>query len=253
MEVKTQLVIFDFDWTVLDQNSDTWIFEAIAIDLRRKVANLRKSVQWTDLIAQCLEDLHARGVTRNQIEDSLRMAPFHPAMARCLHRMASDESAKAKTTLLCLSDANSVFIDTILEAQGLTQAFDEIITNPASWTDDGLLKVQRRVDPNGPPHSCKVGCGVNLCKGEELESYLARKGVEYDRMVYVGDGWNDFCPALKLRAKDVVLARALFGLENRIKQEGEKHGLKARVKTWEGAWEVEELFLRGLEDEDLRN
>jgi len=35
--------------------------------------------------------------------------------------------------------------------------------------------------------------------GEELEAFLARKGVEYDHIAYVGDGSNDFCPILRLR------------------------------------------------------
>jgi len=35
--------------------------------------------------------------------------------------------------------------------------------------------------------------------GEELEAFLARKGVEYDRIFYVGDGTNDFCPILRLK------------------------------------------------------
>lgn len=40
-----------------------------------------------------------------------------------------------------------------------------------------------------------------ITTGEELEAYLHRKGSDgfYDRMVYVGDGKNDFCPILRLR------------------------------------------------------
>lgn len=43
--------------------------------------------------------------------------------------------------------------------------FDEVITNPASFREDGLLELRRRVDPNGPQHGCKVGCSPNMCKG----------------------------------------------------------------------------------------
>jgi len=38
-----------------------------------------------------------------------------------------------------------------------------------------------------------------MCKGEELEKFLARHGTEFDRMLYLGDGSNDFCPILRLR------------------------------------------------------
>lgn len=80
--------------------------------------------------------------------------------------------------------------------------FDEIITNPAEFTSDGLLKLRRRVDPSGPQHSCKVGCSPNMCKGEELEAFMKRNGgwESFDQVVYVGDGGNDLCPALHLRS-----------------------------------------------------
>ena len=82
--------------------------------------------------------------------------------------------------------------------KGLDTLFDRITTNPAKWTDDGLLVVQRKVDPDGPQHSCSVGCSPNMCKGEELTAFLAEHG-DYDKVVYIGDGSNDFCPVVRLR------------------------------------------------------
>ncbi|KIO28493.1 hypothetical protein M407DRAFT_181183 [Tulasnella calospora MUT 4182] len=241
-QVRKQLVIYDFDWSMADQDTDRWIFEVNDIALRRRMKDNPDNMQWTDLVAQCCEKLHAAGGTREDIENALRVMPFHPAMIRAIKKLKSD--SVPNTTLLCLSNANQVFIDTILEHRGLRDAFDEIITNPATWRSDGLLQVRRRIDPSGRQHSCQVGCSPNMCKGEELEAYLNRKGSDgfYDRMVYVGDGKNDFCPILRLREQDVVLARVGRGLEERIKEEGAASGLKARVIYWGGAWEVEELF-----------
>jgi pyridoxal phosphate phosphatase PHOSPHO2 len=89
-----------------------------------------------------------------------------------------------ETTFFCLSNANSVFISTILEvraprlmrdthcaslttlqSKGLQDLFTEIVTNPAEWDASGLLRLRRRVDPDGPQHACKVGCSPNMCKG----------------------------------------------------------------------------------------
>lgn len=81
-----------------------------------------------------------------------------------------------------------------------------------------------------------------MCKGEELEAFLARHQPAYDRIIYVGDGSNDFCPILRMRSQDMVLCRRFRGLERRIAQEGEKEGLKCEVRYWAGAWEVEEVF-----------
>jgi len=147
-----------------------------------------------------------------------------------------------QTTFFCLSNANSVFISTILESKGLSTLFEEIVTNPAEWDPSGLLKLRRKVDPSGPQHACKVGCSPNMCKGQELDAFLERHKPEFDRVIYVGDGSNDYCPVIRLRSQDMVFCRRYRGLEKRIAEDGEKDGLKCQVKYWAGAWEVEEMF-----------
>jgi pyridoxal phosphate phosphatase PHOSPHO2 len=44
-----------------------------------------------------------------------------------------------------------------------------------------------------------------MCKGEELSAFLEEHG-DYDQVIYVGDGSNDFCPVLRLR-EYVVLGK----------------------------------------------
>ena len=50
MSVNRQLVVFDFDWSLADQDSDRWIFEVLAPDLRRKMRQDKDTVQWTDSV-----------------------------------------------------------------------------------------------------------------------------------------------------------------------------------------------------------
>jgi pyridoxal phosphate phosphatase PHOSPHO2 len=41
-----------------------------------------------------------------------------------------------------------------------------------------------------------------MCKGDELESWLEKNGQkmdDYEKIVYIGDGGNDFCPLLRMR------------------------------------------------------
>jgi len=191
-------------------------------------------------MAAMLVELHKRGKTRKEIEDALRIMPFHPAMARAVRYLKTIRDPD--TTFLCLSNSNWVYINTILEHQGLTDIFDEIITNSATWTDDGLLKIRRRIDPDGPQHNCTVGCSPNMCKGEELEAFIARTGRKFDRVVYIGDGSNDFCPILRMGSSDIAYVRRYRGLEARIKGESDPSRVKVVIKHWAGAWEIEEHF-----------
>ncbi|KAG7098745.1 hypothetical protein E1B28_000655 [Marasmius oreades] len=234
--VERQLVVFDFDWSMADQDTDRWIFEVLAPDIRRKMEDLDNKVQWTDLVAQSLREAHTRGIKREEIEHVLRSIPYHPAMGRAVTKL----KAGGRTTFLCLSNANSVFINTILEEKGLETLFEEIITNPAHFEESGLLNLRRRISADGPQHQCKVGCSPNMCKGEELDAFLARHAPAYDRIVYVGDGSNDFCPVLRLRSQDIVLCRTFGGLPKRVARDGDQ--LKCHIKYWTGAWEIEEVF-----------
>jgi len=100
-------------------------------------------------------------------------------MIRAVEKLKNDPAKE--TNFVILSNSNSVFISTILEASRLyfillllitflqhkqiTHLFEEVTTNPAEWDPSGLLKVRRRVDPAGPQHSCEVGCSPNMCKG----------------------------------------------------------------------------------------
>ena len=177
-----------------------------------------------------------------------------------------DLKAKGDTTFVCLSNSNVVYIGTILEVgpplpiakkkrlgrgwadrqhHNLETLFQSIITNPAHWGSPAhpdRLHVGRRLPATEPPHGCTVGCLANMCKGAELDAWLASNGGKdsWDKIVYVGDGGNDFCPLLRMRRGDWALVRKGFELEERVREEGKRSGLEVDVKLWEQAWQVDE-------------
>lgn len=246
--VKRQLVVFDFDWSLADQDTDRWVHESLAPHLRRRMKSLMPHMQFTDLCAMMLRELWAEGKTPEEIKEAMRGLPFHPGMVRGVKALKQDP--EVDTTFFLLSNSNTVYIDTVLSARKLQppegpQVFTEIVTNPARFLPSGLLELKRRIPPAGEPgsrdHGCKVGCSANMCKGEELDAFIARHGGRdaFQRIVYVGDGGNDYCPVLRLGPQDVAFVRTGRGLENRIRNEG---NLQAGIRWWAGAWEMEGLL-----------
>ena len=78
-------------------------------------------------------------------------------------------ASSPETTLFCLSNSNTVYIDVILKHHKLTDLFTRVTTNPSYWTEDDKLIISRRVAPDAPKqHGCKVGCSENMCKGQSL-------------------------------------------------------------------------------------
>lgn len=116
--VQKQLIVYDFDWSLADQDTDRWVHEVLAPDIRRKIKNRDNKTQFTDLCAGYLRELHARGITAEQIREAMRSMPFHPAMVRGVKDTAA--TSTPKTTFFLLSNSNSVYIDTILEVSGVS-------------------------------------------------------------------------------------------------------------------------------------
>lgn len=243
--VKRQLLVSDFDESFADADTDRWTFEVLAPHLRRKFEDIGASgsMQFTDMCAMLLRELHAEGVKADEIIAAQKRLYVHPAMVRGVKALRS--AASPRTDCFLLSNSNSVYLQSVLEANGLFppafDLFNEIVTNPATVESNGLLNLRRRVSPDGPQHDCKVGCSANMCKGAEMDAYLDRHGgrSQYDRLIYLGDGGNDFCPVLRFGKNDVALVRKGYGLERRIREEG---GVQCDVRYWRHAWEVEELL-----------
>nr|WRH23626.1 NAD binding domain [Naematelia aurantialba] len=243
-----QLVVFDFDWSFVDQDTDRWVFEVLSTPHRRLLQD-RKSgatgVQCTpDVVDQTMGDLAEAGFTRDDVLGALRILPLHPAMKRAVLGL---KDRRPETVFICISNSNEVYIQTILEEHGLTGLFDTVITNPAAWSSaaPNRLHVGRRLPASAAPHGCTVGCLDNMCKGDELDAYVAAHGGRdaFQRITYVGDGGNDFCPLLRMRKGDWACVRTPgYELEERIRNEGDKCGLQVDVKLWDQAWRIDEYF-----------
>ncbi len=150
----------------------------------------------------------AEGYTPLDIQGALRQIPVDPALCATLR------SLSLAADLRILSDANSVFIETILDSHGLSAVFTHIATNPVprspfslslsvlnckipmqgAWSASGQLHVQ----PYLPvPHECpRCKSAPNICKGQVLDAW--HQSLLPHTKVYAGDGSNDFCPATRL-------------------------------------------------------
>ena len=126
-----------------------------------------------------------------------------PAVVDALRQVARSPNTEA----FILSDANSVFISEILSENGCSSSpfkHGNVFTNPAAFDESGALRVK-------PYHAAPPGCPLcpdNLCKGAVLEKLLMAG--RYRRLVYVGDGGNDFCPSCRTGPSDVILARRSY-------------------------------------------
>ncbi|KAF9940237.1 hypothetical protein BGZ65_007712 [Modicella reniformis] len=227
--LSKRLFVFDFDWTLIDTDSDHWVFEHLSEELYQVQLDVVGKVQWTDLQQRLLGELYDRGVSKEDIERTLSQVPFAPEMIEALRLMKSHGAE-----LYILSDANTVYIETALKAHNIDQLFTRIITNPAVFDERGRLNVVRYHGLDKEPHNCPLPCQPNICKGLEIQKLIDAQS--WEQVVYMGDSTNDFCPSTRLQSKDVVLARRSLLLEKEIRENPQL--IKANVIYWDNAKDV---------------
>ncbi|KAM0752877.1 hypothetical protein T439DRAFT_323486 [Meredithblackwellia eburnea MCA 4105] len=249
---KNILLVFDFDWTFVDEDTDTWTCRLLADEFKEmmrqlhleETTGLEDGIQWTDLIAHMMRKLHQAGFTKEQIIANLETIPFNPAMKRATQSLKARPTPS--TTFFCLSNANVEFIRIVLSHHGLSELFDQILSNPASWNEEGCLEIKRYVEASAPvQHTCDTKprkCSPNMCKGLELETFLSQKGgfERFDQVIYLGDGANDLCPILRLRPCDLALVRSGRALAKLYPASQ----VKCQVEEWAEADDVEKIFAR---------
>lgn len=219
------LAVFDFDHTIIEDNSDIVVRKLIPCDIiPDKVKNLYKTNGWTLYMQEIFKLLHKHNITETEIRKAMESIPAVEKMDELLKWLKESNSE-----VIIISDSNSFFINHWLAYNDLNRCVTETFTNPAQFNADGLLCIQMYHRQNW----CDIST-ENLCKGSIMENYINRRrndGVIFDKVAYIGDGNNDFCPSLKLRKHDLLFPRDGFKLIERINN-GNTNKVQASIHLW---------------------
>ncbi|XP_031090769.1 inorganic pyrophosphatase 1-like [Ipomoea triloba] len=231
------VVIFDFDKTIIDLDSDNWLVDELGFtDLFNQ---LLPTMPWNSVMDKMMNEIHAKGKKIEEIEEVLRRTPIHPRIVPAI------KSAYALgCELRIVSDANLFYIETILKHHGISECFSEIYSNPGYVDEEGRLRIRPYHDFHSSPHGCNNVCPPNMCKGkiiERIEGSLGREGMGKKRMIYLGDGAGDFCPSLKLKEGDFVMPRKDFPVWKLITEN--RMLFKAEIHEWSDGEELERVLL----------
>ncbi|KAH7408982.1 phosphatase phospho-type [Cadophora sp. MPI-SDFR-AT-0126] len=249
------LVACDFDHTLIDTNSDLVLFNKLPYGqpLQQRFTTLRQEgFGWTQIMQTLLAELAKQeGYSKADVLACMHDVKMDPVLVSALEELRSSLGSSLKLTIF--SDANTIFIDEILKANGLSEGvFDKVYTNPARWTTNDVVYVEP-YQPLSSLHNCQRKCKANMCKSDILERARQELGLSDSagdvRTIYIGDGSNDLCPSLSLSSSDLVLARDGYRLQKLIEQtkmdpEEQSEKVTAQVKTWTTQRELGELLLQ---------
>lgn len=243
MTTRKCLIAFDFDHTIIDDNSDIRVQDlAPGKQIPSDIKNLYSSNGWTEYMAAIFSYVHKAGTKQENIEECMKKIKLVPGMHE-LFQFLDDNGFE----VIIISDSNSVFIDIILKHVGLHGIVNKVFTNPAKFDSTGCLTIKY--------YHTQDWCSLssrNLCKGHILEEYIAERaqdGHSYDFVAFVGDGSNDLCPSLRLRQQDAVFVRKGYRLHGMLSQPSEHGNIKANLTIWESGVDIQEALnelMKGL-------
>ncbi|XWS18892.1 hypothetical protein CRYUN_Cryun32bG0083900 [Craigia yunnanensis] len=227
------VVVFDFDKTIIDCDSDNWVVDELGFtDLFNQ---LLPTMPWNFLMDRMMKELHAQGKTIDDIAEVLKRAPIHPRIVPAI------KSAHALgCELRIVSDANMFFIETILEHLGLREYFSEINSNPSFVDEEERLRISPYHDFTRSSHGCNL-CPPNMCKRmiiERIQASLEGK----KKIIYLGDGSGDYCPSLVLGEADYMMPRKNFPVWDLICRNPML--IKAEIHEWNDGEELERVLLQ---------
>ncbi|XP_027342222.1 thiamine phosphate phosphatase-like protein [Abrus precatorius] len=231
--VAAPVVVFDFDRTIIDDDSDRWVVTEMG--LTHLFNELRHTMPWTSLMDRMTEELHSHGITTHHIVECLKRVPLHPSTVSAIksaHALGCD--------LRIISDANLFYIRNILEHHGLLECFSELNSNPAFVDEEGRLRITPFHHSPLSPHTCPL-CPSNMCKGLVIDRIRGSLPDKKRRFIYIGDGTGDYCPTLKLGEDDFVMPRKNYPLWNRICSDPKL--VNAKVHDWSNGEELKIILL----------
>ncbi|XP_072927822.1 phosphoethanolamine/phosphocholine phosphatase-like [Hemitrygon akajei] len=229
------LIVFDFDETIIQHNSDYVILKCNPDQsLPEELLQPQEEEFWREYMNKVYQYFGEKGVKEETMRKVLAETPLTKEMVNLFQFLKKSSDL---FECIIISDANMFFINSILQANGLSTIFQKIYTNPSCFDNNNTFTIS-------PYHShmCEQ-CPINMCKRKILHDHLVQRAeeeVEFEKIFYVGDGTNDFCPSVALTPTDFIFPRKNYPLDSLISKikMTEPSAIQAQVVPWESGEDI---------------
>ncbi|CAF0844745.1 unnamed protein product [Brachionus calyciflorus] len=263
--MSNKIAIFDFDATIINDNSDTYINELLLekhhahrerqgrehdqlseVDLRRhilpySIEELYAVYNWPTRMNAAFDHMsYELNCQKDEILDKIKQIKIKESMKNLLRTLVA-----RGYSLHIVSDANKLFIEIILKENEISDLFEGRIKSNEAFVDKkGILKIRPYYLDNKSdklPYNCIYCCEdcgqPSLCKRDVVKKIL--ECLPNDRhVIYAGDGRNDFCPGLELEQNDYYFVRKGYNLDRYLENREYLAQIKANVKYWNDANDI---------------
>jgi 2,3-diketo-5-methylthio-1-phosphopentane phosphatase len=232
---KKYLLIFDFDETIIDQDSEEELLKNIfSKEEYDKINKDLVNMEFFEGFNYYFKRMKQLGKTLNDLNGILEKIQLSPKMEELFDYLRKN---KSKYEIIICSNAIDYEIKYILKYKGILDLFDGFICTKAiiqNEKSDTLLLIPK----NQFPHTCDK-CPPSQCKGFELRKYIEKSEKQFEKIIFVCDGSNDFCPSKNtLKKGDIAFPRKDHSLYKKLFQEKLRDQLVCEVYPWKNAEEI---------------
>jgi 2,3-diketo-5-methylthio-1-phosphopentane phosphatase len=226
------LLVFDFDNTILSVDSD---FEILSLLSQESIADLHAKYIKSNNLANLMQEVFIKMKEENknvsQIKALIENIPFNPGYIELFDFIKNN---KDNFETVIISGTNSLFLKWALEKKGITDLFPVCFTNWSEIDEEYVIKIKQHHH-----HSCK-DCDESLCKKTVLNEFIInhKEVNNFSKIIYVGDGENDYCPATFLKEGDLLFSRLDFPLELKLFKNGFIQNIRSEVHVWKDGYEI---------------
>ena len=233
---KKHLVIFDFDQTIIDLDSEFSLVEKYAQDLyKEKNGDLYVKDHWIEFNNYMYTRIIENGYKYEDVKNHFQNLRLSPNMEVLLNYLRQN---KNKFETIIITGNNDQVVDIVLSSHCIKDCFDHILCNKSILDEKNIFKIWAI---NEKYEHCEDDKPF-LCKSLFFEDFIKDKKDCYDKIFYIGDGRNDFCLSKKLGKNDFVFPRMNYTLYKILFDKDGKKDIKAEIIPWNTGKEICEVL-----------
>lgn len=224
-----KLFVFDFDETIINENSDTYIYKALKTnEIPTEFKNPDyTNINWVDFMKKVFLYMKKENVAPKELKLVLENVPLTPGFDKLLNYLVKKQDSIES---IIISNANNLFIEWILSKRGYDKLFRKIYTNPA-FINDGMINISYYHS-----HNCEI-CPINMCKKEILLKHIREN--QNKEIFFACDGLNDYCATTALKNQDILFCRKNYTLYNYIQKNQSINQIQGKkIHFWENGFEI---------------
>ena len=231
---KKSLLIFDFDKTIIDDDSYGHVI--LKTLTKEELQNIfdRRNENWVDGYNYSLKQIKYHGKTKEDFDKMLDELSLTKGMADLFSYIKAQKNNYDSIILSCGYD---YVIKYILKKFNISNVFLDIICNPSrdanpDETDQFIYVMKKK------PHDCDK-CNPCSCKNNEFKEFSSTHDMNnYDKIIFICDGYNDICLAKNLGKNDITMARKDFALDKQLKENNSINNLNCKFEVWENGNDI---------------